>query len=82
MVDNFLKLVKRKLTMAQSFRDREYAHVLFQALANTRNFLPFLSGAKNAHKSPFMLAEGQTHGLPWIQVMNIHNAFLFTPNAR
>jgi hypothetical protein len=81
MVDNFLKLVKRKLIMAQSFRDREYAHILFQALANTRNFLPFSSGAKNAHKSPFMLAEGQTHGLPWIQVMNIHNAFLFTPNA-
>jgi hypothetical protein len=81
VVDNFLKLVKRKLTMAESFRDKEYAHILFQALANTRNFLPFLPGAKNAHKSPFMLAEGQAHDLPWIQVMNIHNAFLFTPNA-
>jgi hypothetical protein len=80
-VDNFLKLVKRKLTMAESFRDQECTHILFQALANTRNFLPFSSGAKNAHKSPFMLAEGQTHDLPWIQVMNIHNAFLFTANA-
>jgi hypothetical protein len=81
LVDNFLKSIKRKLTMAQSFRDKACAHILFQALANTRNFLPFLPGAKNAHKSPFMLAEGQTFDLPWMQVMNIHNAFLFTPNA-
>jgi hypothetical protein len=36
-----------------------------------------MSGAKNAHKSPFMLAQGQTFNLPWIQVMNVHNAFLF-----
>jgi hypothetical protein len=36
-----------------------------------------MSGAKNAHKNPFMLAQGQTFNLPWIQVMNVHNAFLF-----
>jgi hypothetical protein len=81
IVDNFLKSVKRKLTMAESFRDKEYSQILFQAMANTRNFVPFLPGAKNAHKSPFMLALGKTHDLPWIQVMNFHNAFLFTPNA-
>jgi hypothetical protein len=28
-----------------------------------------------------MLAGGKTYDLPWIQVMNFHNAFLFTPNA-
>jgi hypothetical protein len=81
IIDNFLKLVKRKLTMAESFRDKECSRILFQAMANTRNFVPFGPGAKNAHKSPFMLAQGQTHNLPWIQVMNFHNAFLFTPNA-
>jgi hypothetical protein len=81
IVDNFLKSVKRKLTMAESFRDKEYSQILFQAMANTRNFVPFLPGAKNAHKSPFMLAQGKTHDLPWIQVMNFHNAFLFTDNA-
>ncbi len=36
---------------------------------------------KNVGKSPFMLAAGQTHNLPWIQVMNMHNAFLFTEKA-
>jgi len=43
----------------------------------------FLPGAKNAHKSPFELAGGQTYDLPWIQAMNVHNAFafLFTENA-
>ena len=81
IVDNFLKLVKRKLKMVESFRDKEYTQILFQALANTRNFVPFLSGAKNAHKSPFMLAHGQTFDLPWMQVMNVHNAFLFTADA-
>jgi hypothetical protein len=81
IVDNFLKSVKRKLTMAESFRDKEYSQILFQAMANTRNFVPFLPGAKNAHKSPFMLAQGKTHDLPWIQVMNFHNSFLFTDNA-
>ena len=81
IVDNFLKLVKRKLKMVESFRDKEYTQILFQALANTRNFVPFLSGAKNAHKSPFMLAQGQTFDLPWMQVMNVHNAFLFTADA-
>ena len=81
IVDNFLKSVKRKLTMAESFRDKKCSQILFQAMANTRNFVPFLPGAKNAHKSPFMLAQGETHDLPWIQVMNFHNAFLFTANA-
>jgi len=81
MVDNFLKLAKRKLTMAESFRDKEYGKIIFQALATARNFVPFFPGAKNAHKSPFMLAGGKTYDLPWIQVMNFHNAFLFTPDA-
>jgi hypothetical protein len=79
--DNFLKIVKRKLRQVGSFRDREYAGFLFRAMANVRNFVPFLSGAVNAGKSPFMLAGGDTFNLPWMQVMNMHNAFLFTPNA-
>jgi hypothetical protein len=81
IVDNFLKSVKRKLTMTESFRDKKCSQILFQAMANTRNFVPFLPGAKNAHKSPFILAQGEAHDLPWIQVMNFHNAFLFTSNA-
>ena len=44
-------------------------------MADLRNFVPFMSGAKNRHKSPFMLARGETYGLPWIQAMNVHNAF-------
>ena len=81
IVDNFLKTVKRKLRQVESFRSQQWAQILFRAMANARNFIPFLSGAKNAHRSPFALAQGETHDLPWIQVMNIHNAFLFTPNA-
>ncbi len=81
MVDNFLKIVKRKLRQVGSFRDKEHAKLLFKATANIRNFVPFLSGAKNAHKSPFMLAGGETYDLPWMQVMNMHNVFLFTENA-
>jgi hypothetical protein len=80
-VDNFLKIVKRKLRQAESFRDRQSTRFLFRAMANVRNFIPFLAGAKNAHKSPFILAEGQTFNLPWIQTMNVHNAFLFSDNA-
>ncbi len=78
LVDNFLKTVKRKLRQVESFRDHKYTAMLFQAMANVRNFVPFFSGAKNAHKSPFMIAGGKTFELPWIQVMNMHNAFLFT----
>jgi hypothetical protein len=81
IVDNVLKIVKRKLKMVESFRDQKSTQFLFQAMANTRNFVPFLPGAKNAHKSPFMLAQGKTYNLPWIQAMNFHNAFLFTENA-
>ena len=81
IVDNFLKTVKRKLRQVESFRDQESAQVFFRAMATIRNFVPFLSGAKNAHQSPFMLAQGETYGLPWIQVMNMHNAFLFTEGA-
>ena len=55
IVDNFLKTVKRKLKQAESFRDRECTGILFRAMANVRNFLPFTSGSKNAHNSPFML---------------------------
>jgi len=80
LVDNFLKIVKRKLRQAESFRDRNWAAVLLRAMANVRNFVPFLPGAKNAHKSPFMLADGKTYDLPWIEVMNVHNAFLFVEN--
>jgi hypothetical protein len=81
LVDNFLKTVKRKLRQAESFRDRDSTGLLFRAMANVRNFVPFMSGAKNAHKSPFMLAQGQTYDLPWIQAMNMHNAFLFADNC-
>jgi hypothetical protein len=81
IVDNFLKMIKRKLRQVESFRDRAHTRFLFRAMANGRNFLPFLPGAKSAHKSPFMLASGETFNLPWIQTMNVHNAFLFTENA-
>ena len=81
IVDNFLKTVKRKLRQVESFRDQECTHILFRAMATVRNFVPFLPGAKHAHKSPFMLAGGDTYNLPWIQVMNMHNAFLFTADA-
>lgn len=81
IADNFLKIVKRKLKQVESFRDKEYAAILFRAMANIRNFVPFMSSAKNAHKSPFMIAQGETFELPWAQVMNVHNAFLFTENT-
>lgn len=81
LADNFLKTVKRKLRQVESFRDQDCSLASFRAMANVRNFAPFMSGAKNAHQSPFMLAQGQTYNLPWIQVMNVHNAFLFTENA-
>ena len=77
IVDNFLKIVKRKLRQAESFRDRTWTGILLRGMANVRNFVPFMPGAKNAHKSPFMLAKGETYGLSWIQTMNMHNAFLF-----
>ncbi len=76
IVDNFLKQVKRTLRQVESFRDPDSTSAFFRAMATVRNFVPFLSGAKHAHKSPFMLAHGETHGLPWVQVMNVHNAFL------
>jgi len=78
IVDNYLKIVKRKLKQVESFRDKNWTKIFFKAQANIRNFVPYNSGAKNAHKSPFMLAEGNTYDLPWLQVMNMHNAFLFT----
>ena len=81
IVDNYLKGIKRKLRQIESFRDNEWAKLSFRAHANVRNFVPFLSGSKNAHQSPFELAGGQTYGLSWIQTMSIHNAFLFTENA-
>ena len=81
IVDNYLKGIKRKLKQIESFRDKEWASIFFRAHANIRNFVAFLPGAKNAHKSPFELAGGKTYGLPWIQAMNVHNAFLFTENA-
>ncbi len=81
IVDNYLKIVKRKLRQVESFRDKEWARLFFRAQANTRNFMPYNSGAIYAHKSPFMLAGGQTYDLPWIQVMNVHNAFLFSQGS-
>lgn len=81
MVDNYLKIVKRKLRQVESFRDRQWAALFFKAQANTRNFVPFNPGAKHAGKSPFALAGGQTYDLPWIQIMNVHNAFLFSEGA-
>ncbi|ETR67584.1 MAG: hypothetical protein OMM_11433 [Candidatus Magnetoglobus multicellularis str. Araruama] len=78
IVDNFLKIAKRKLRQAMSFRNPKWAEIMFKAMANVRNFVPFKTGAKNAHKSPFMLAGGQTFGLNWMQVINVHNGFLFT----
>ena len=81
IVDNYLKSIKRKLRQIESFRDNKWAKLSFRAHANVRNFVPFLSGSKNAHQSPFELAGGQTYGLPWIQTMSVHNAFLFTENA-
>ncbi len=80
--DNFLKIIRRKLRQVGSFRDKECAKSFFKATANIRNFAPFVSGSKNAHKSPFILAGGETYGLSsWMQIMNMHNAFLFTPNV-
>ena len=82
MADNFLKIIKRKLRQVGSFRDKDCAKLFFKATANVRNFVPFVSGSKNAHKSPFIMAGGETYGLSsWMQIMNMHNAFLFTPNA-
>jgi hypothetical protein len=80
-VDNYLKMVKRKLRQVESFRDRQWATLFFKAQANTRNFVPFNPGAKHAGRSPFSLAGGQTYDLPWIQIMNVHNAFLFSEGA-
>jgi hypothetical protein len=80
-VDNFLKIVKRKLRQSESFRDRHRTGIIFRAMADLRNFVPFMPGSKNAHKSPFMLARGETYSQPWIQAMNVHNAFLFTDVA-
>jgi hypothetical protein len=80
-VDNYLKIIKRKLKTVESFRDEEMTRLTFQGMANVRNFVPFMSGAKNAHKSPFELAGGETYDLSWIQTMNVHNAFLFNPTA-
>lgn len=77
LADNFLKIIKRKLRQVESFRDRPSTANLFRAIANVRNFVPYMPGAKNSHKSPFMLAGGVTFDLPWIQTMNCHNAFLF-----
>ena len=81
LVDSFLKTVKRKLRQAESFRDPNWATLLLRAMANVRNFVPFMSGAKNAGKSPFVLANGSTYDLPWSQVMNVHNAFLFAEES-
>ena len=81
LVDNFLKTVKRKLRQVESFRVQESTEILFRAMANVRNFVPFMTNAKNSHKSPFMLAQGEAFNLPWVQTMNVHNAFLFTENT-
>ena len=81
LVDNFLKIAKRKLREAMSFRDPVWSGIFFKGLANVRNFVEFKTGAKNAHKSPFMLAGGENFGLPWMQVVNVHNGFLFDKSS-
>ena len=75
IVDNFLKIAKRKLRQAMSLRVPKWAKTMFKGMANVRNFVPFKTGAKNAHKSPFMLAKGEDFGLSWMQVINVHNGF-------
>ena len=80
IVDNFLKGVKRKLKQVESFRDKRSTQSFFCAMANIRNFVPFMPGAKNTRKSPFMLAGGETYGLPWMQVINMHNGFSIAHN--
>jgi hypothetical protein len=65
----------------QSLNSRVLKSLTFQGMATVRSFVPIMSGAKNDHKSPFELGGGETYGLSWIQTMNIHNAFLFTPTA-
>jgi len=77
IVDNFLKNAKRKLREAMSFRTPESAKEFFRSMGNVRNFLPFTTGSKNAHKSPFMLSGGEAYNLPWMQVINVYNGFLF-----
>ncbi len=77
IVDNFLKIAKRKLREAMSFRDAKWAGIFFRGMANVRNFIEFKAGAKNAHKSPFVIAGGENFSLPWMQVINVHNGFLF-----
>ncbi len=81
IVDNFLKRVKKKLIQVESFRDEEWARLFFKGIANVRNFLPFVPGSKNANKSPFGIAGGKTYDLPWAQVMNVHDGFLFSKIA-
>ena len=78
IVDNYLKIGKRKLRQVKSFRDRQWTGLFFKAEANTRDFVPFNPGAKHAGSSPFSLADGS---VPWIQIMNVHNAFLFSEGA-
>lgn len=81
IVDNFLKNVKRKLKQIESFRDKILTRSLFYAMANIRNFVPFMPGAKNAGKSPFELAGGETYGMKWMQVINMHNGFSIAHNT-
>ena len=76
IVDNFLKKAKERLNKIRCFRDPEWAKIFYNAMANIRNFVPYKPGAKNAHKSPFMLANGKIFGLHWIEVMNLHNVFI------
>jgi len=56
--------MKWALRQVESFRDEEMSRLTFQGMATLRNFVPFMSGAKNAHKGPFELAGGETYGLP------------------
>ena len=48
---------------------------------DSEKFCTIYVRGKNVHKNPFELADGETYKLPWIQIMNTHNAFLFTPAA-
>jgi len=49
-VDNFLKIVKTQIKAGRKFQGQGTHSTLFKAMANIRNFVPFMSGAKNVGK--------------------------------
>ncbi len=62
--------------------------LLFHNLRYTASLLlskydtsPLKHSSLNRNQTRFIIAQGETFDLPWTQVMNVHNAFLFTENA-